>query len=287
MGNCKIRVKEQVAPGKDGAGKMERERIDVLLVERGLAESRNKAQALIMAGQVTVDGKLVDKPGSRVPSEATIMVAAGLPYVSRGGLKLRRALDLFPVTVAGRICLDAGASTGGFTDCLLQAGAAQVIAVDVGYGQLAWKLRQDPRVVVMEKTNVRHLTPEQLPAQPSLLTVDLSFISIAKVLPVFTTLLTVDGELISLIKPQFEAGRAQVGKKGVVRSPAVHTEVLQRVLALGQEADLGCLGLTYSPVLGPEGNIEFLVYWQKGVPDRDDLDPEAVVAEAWNNLKQN
>ena len=167
-----------------------------------------------MAGQVTVDGKLVDKPGSRVPSEATIMVAAGLPYVSRGGLKLRRALDLFPVTVAGRICLDAGASTGGFTDCLLQAGAAQVIAVDVGYGQLAWKLRQDPRVVVMEKTNVRHLTPEQLPAQPSLLTVDLSFISIAKVLPVFTTLLTVDGELISLIKPQFESRLRPGGEEG-------------------------------------------------------------------------
>ncbi|NLC53642.1 MAG: TlyA family RNA methyltransferase [Firmicutes bacterium] len=264
---------------------MKRERIDVLLVEKGLAESRSKAQALIMAGQVRVDGKMVDKPGSRVPTAATVAVDAGLPYVSRGGFKLRRALDIFPVTVAGRICLDAGASTGGFTDCLLQEGAKLVIAVDVGYGQLAWKLRQDPRVVVMEKTNVRYLAPEQLPARPSLLTADLSFISIAKVLSVFTTLLTADGEIITLVKPQFEAGRTQVGKKGVVRSPAVHVEVLQQVLLLGPEADLGCLGLTYSPVLGPEGNIEFLVYWKKGAPDRPGLDPEAVVAEAWDQLK--
>ena len=264
---------------------MERERIDVMLVGQGLAESRSKAQALIMAGQVRVDGKGVDNPGPRLPTNVEIIVDAGIPYVSRGGFKLRRALDLFPVKVAGRICLDAGASTGGFTDCLLQEGAKQVIAVDVGYGQLAWKLRQDPRVVVMEKTNVRYLTPEQLPALPSLLTADLSFISIAKVLSVFTTLLTADGEIIALIKPQFEAGRAQVGKKGVVRSSAVHVEVLQRVLALGQAADLGCLGLTYSPVLGPEGNIEFLVYWKKGAPDQSDVDPEAVVTEAWEHLK--
>ncbi|MBA2131970.1 TlyA family RNA methyltransferase [Capillibacterium thermochitinicola] len=264
---------------------MERERIDVLLVGRGLAESRSKAQALIMAGQVRVDGKVVDKPGIRVAADAVIEVDATLPYVSRGGFKLRRALDLFPVTVAGRVCLDAGASTGGFTDCLLQAGAKLVIAVDVGYGQLAWKLRQDPRVVVMEKTNVRYLTVEQLPARPSLLTADLSFISIGKVLSVFTTLLTTDGEIIALVKPQFEAGRTQVGKKGVVRSPAIHEEVLRRVLLMGPETGLGCLGLTYSPVLGPEGNIEFLVYWKKGVPDRGDLDPEAVVAEAWENFK--
>ncbi|NLW58999.1 MAG: TlyA family RNA methyltransferase [Firmicutes bacterium] len=265
---------------------MKRKRIDLLLVGRGLAESRSKAQALIMAGQVRVDGKVVDKPGSRVPAGAAVEVDAGLPYVSRGGLKLRRALDYFPVTVAGRVCLDAGASTGGFTDCLLQAGAKLVIAVDVGYGQLAWKLRQDPRVVVMEKTNVRYLTVEQLPARPSLLTADLSFISIGKVLPVFTSLLTADGELIALVKPQFEAGRAQVGKKGVVRSPAVHGEVLRRVISLGQEAGFGCQGLTYSPVLGPEGNIEFLVYWKKGVLDRVGLDPGAVVAEAWTSLKQ-
>ena len=196
---------------------MERERIDVLLVGRGLVESRSKAQALIMAGQARVDGVVVDKPGSRVPAEAAIEVEAALPYVSRGGYKLQRALELFPVSAVGRICLDAGASTGGFTDCLLQAGAKLVIAVDVGYGQLAWKLRQDPRVVVMEKTNVRHLTPDRLPAVPSLLTADLSFISIEKVLSVFTTLLTADGEIIALVKPQFEAGRTQVGKKGVVR----------------------------------------------------------------------
>lgn len=264
---------------------MESERIDLLLVAKGLAESRSKAQALIMAGQVSVDGKVVDKPGTRVATTATLTVAAGLPYVSRGGLKLRRALDVFPVTVAGRICLDAGASTGGFTDCLLQAGAKLVIAVDVGYGQLAWKLRQDPRVVVMEKTNVRYLTLEQLPAQPSLLTADLSFISIGKVLPVFTGLLPADGELIALVKPQFEAGRSQVGRKGVVRSPSVHREVLENVIAMGREAGLSCAGLTYSPVLGPEGNIEFLIYWRKGASDLVSPDPEAVAAAAWENLK--
>ncbi|NLY90412.1 MAG: TlyA family RNA methyltransferase [Firmicutes bacterium] len=261
------------------------ERIDLLLVAKGLAESRSKAQALIMAGQVSVDGKVVDKPGTRVATTATLTVAAGLPYVSRGGLKLRRALDVFPVTVAGRICLDAGASTGGFTDCLLQAGAKLVIAVDVGYGQLAWKLRQDPRVVVMEKTNVRYLTLEQLPAQPSLLTADLSFISIGKVLPVFTGLLPADGELIALVKPQFEAGRSLVGRKGVVRSPSVHREVLENVIAMGREAGLSCAGLTYSPVLGPEGNIEFLIYWRKGASDLVSPDPEAVAAAAWENLK--
>jgi 23S rRNA (cytidine1920-2'-O)/16S rRNA (cytidine1409-2'-O)-methyltransferase len=264
---------------------METERIDLLLVKKGLAETRNKAQALIMAGEVKVDGKVVDKRGTRVATTAALEVAAGLPYVSRGGLKLRRALDVFPVTVAGRICLDAGASTGGFTDCLLQEGAQLVIAVDVGYGQLAWKLRQDPRVVVMEKTNIRYLSPEQLPAQPSLATADLSFISIGKVLPVLTKLLSADGELIFLIKPQFEAGRHQVGKKGVVRSPAVHREVLAKVIALGEEAGFSCAGLTHSPVLGPEGNIEFLIHWRKGASDPVDPDPEAVVAAAWEDLK--
>lgn len=265
---------------------METERIDLLLVRKGLAESRTKAQALIMAGQVKVDQKVVDKPGSQVPVDGMVAIAAGLPYVSRGGFKLRRALDVFPVTVAERVCLDAGASTGGFTDCLLQEGAKLVIAVDVGYGQLAWKLRQDPRVVVMEKTNVRYLTPVQLPIRPSLLTADLSFISLGKVLPVFTALLTDDGEIISLIKPQFEAGRSQVGKKGVVRSAAIHREVLAKTIALGREAGLGCAGLTHSPVLGPEGNIEFLVYWQKGKADGVRPDPEAVVAAAWNELKE-
>jgi 23S rRNA (cytidine1920-2'-O)/16S rRNA (cytidine1409-2'-O)-methyltransferase len=268
---------------------MERERIDLLLVRKGMAESRTKAQALIMAGQVKVDQKVVDKPGTQVSVDGVVTIAAGLPYVSRGGFKLRRALDVFPVTVAERVCLDAGASTGGFTDCLLQAGAKLVIAVDVGYGQLAWKLRQDPRVVVMEKTNVRYLTPAQLPIRPSLLTADLSFISLEKVLPVFTALLTDEGEIISLVKPQFEAGRNQVGKKGVVRSAAIHQEVLVKTIALGRAAGLGCAGLTHSPVLGPEGNMEFLVFWQKGKDDRIKPDPEAVVAAAWDNLmeKQN
>ena len=209
---------------------MKRERIDVLLVEKGLAESRSKAQALIMAGQVRVDGKMVDKPGSRVPTAATVAVDAGLPYVSRGGFKLRRALDIFPVTVAGRICLDAGASTGGFTDCLLKYGAKKVYCVDVGYGQLDWTLRKDERVLCIERTNIRYLDKDRFDFLFDLATVDVSFISLEKVFPVLNGLLKDKGEVIALIKPQFEAGKGLVKKGGIVDDPVVHQEVIYNIL---------------------------------------------------------
>jgi 23S rRNA (cytidine1920-2'-O)/16S rRNA (cytidine1409-2'-O)-methyltransferase len=264
------------------------ERIDLLLVKRGLALSREKAKAIIMAGEVLVEGKVVDKPGTRVALEAAIKVNESPPYVSRGGLKLSRALEVFPVEIKGRICLDAGASTGGFTDCLLQSGAERVIAVDVGYGQFAWKLRQDPRVVLMEKTNIRYLTPDQLPMIPSLITADLSFISITKVLPAFVSILPANGEIISLIKPQFEAGRDKVGKNGVVRSAETQQEVLTNIAQAGFIAGLNCAGLTYSPLLGAKGNIEFLIYWQKGEAPRTKPSAEKlanIVNQAWENLK--
>lgn len=257
-----------------------RERLDLEVTRRGLAVSREKARALIMAGEVMVDGKTVDKPGTRISKSSMVIVKEGLRYVSRGGLKLERALAVFPVPVENRICLDAGASTGGFTDCLLQHGASQVIAVDVGYGQLAWKLRQDPRVVVMEKTNVRYLDPAQLPVLPSLLTADLSFISLTKVLPVLTRLLSAEGEIIALVKPQFEAGREKVGKKGVVREAETHKQVLAGVLAAAEDVGLRLGGVTPSPLRGPEGNIEFLVYWRKNGEAAPYPDINAVVEAA-------
>ncbi|HHU81509.1 MAG TPA: TlyA family RNA methyltransferase [Firmicutes bacterium] len=260
-----------------------RERLDTEVARRGLAPSREKARALIMAGEVMVDGKILDKPGARISKDSTVTVKEGLRYVSRGGYKLEHALAVFPVTVEGRICLDAGASTGGFTDCLLQHGASRVIAVDVGYGQLAWKLRQDLRVVVMEKTNIRYLDPGELSVMPSLLTADLSFISLTKVLPVFIRLLPADGEIIALVKPQFEAGREKVGKKGVVRAAETHRQVLAGVLAAAEATGLRLGGITSSPLRGPEGNIEFLVYWKKQGEPVPYPDLDAVVAEAWQN----
>ncbi len=262
--------------------KESRERLDMAVTRRGLAPSREKARALIMAGEVLVDGKVLDKPGARISKESTITVKESLRYVSRGGYKLEHALAVFPVTVKDRICLDAGASTGGFTDCLLQHGAGRVIAVDVGYGQLAWKLRQDPRVVVMEKTNIRYLGPEELPFMPSLLTADLSFISLTKVFPAFIRLLTADGEVIALVKPQFEAGREKVGKKGVVRAAETHKQVLVNVLAAAEAAGLLLGGVTPSPLRGPEGNIEFLAYWKKEGDPAPYPDLDAVVAAAWH-----
>lgn len=261
------------------------DRLDVIIVRRGLTESREKAQALIMAGEVMVDGKKVDKPGTRVGSESEIELLSRLPYVSRGGYKLAHALDEFAVDVKGRDCLDAGASTGGFTDCLLQRGARSVIAVDVGYGQLAWKLRQDPRVRVMEKTNIRYLTPDRIDGVPTLITADLSFISLTKVLGTLVHLLPDRGEIIALIKPQFEAGREKVGKKGVVRDQEVHLNVLAKILSAGEEAGLGCGGLTPSPILGPEGNIEFFIYWRKGEKTNPDPLIEETVKLAWKKLK--
>ena len=234
-------------------------RLDILLTERGLAESRQKAQAVIMAGHVFVAGQRVDKPGTAVLSDAPIEVRGHtLPYVSRGGLKLEKALRDFGVKPEGFVCSDSGASTGGFTDCLLQQGAKKVFAIDVGYGQLDWKIRSDPRVVVMEKTNIRYVTPEQLGEPLDLSVVDVSFISLKIVLPAIQKLLKPTGQVLCLIKPQFEAGRDKVGKKGVVREKSTHKEVLDDFVELADSLGFKILGLTFSPVKGPEGNIEFL-----------------------------
>lgn len=241
-------------------------RLDVLLVERGLAESRERAHALIMAGLVLANGRPAGKPGMAVPVETSLELKAPLPYASRGGLKLVGALTAFHLhaRVAGAVALDAGASTGGFTDVLVQAGAARVYAVDVGRGQLAWKLRTDPRVVVMDEVNVRYL--ETLPEPVDLVTADLSFISLSLVLPALIRVSRADAGMILLVKPQFEAGRAQVGKGGVVRDPAVHRAVLERLAAEWQARGLTVGGLARSPVLGPAGNVEFLAYLEKIPP---------------------
>jgi len=235
-----------------------KKRLDVLLLERGLCESRQKAQALVMAGQVYVQGRKADKAGFPTPEDAAIEVrGGGLKYVSRGGLKLEKAMQTWPILLKGKICADIGASTGGFTDCMLQNGAEKVYAVDVGYGQFAWKLRQDPRVVCLERTNARYLTREQVPDPLGFASVDVSFISLRLILPPLRALLE-EGEVVCLIKPQFEAGRENVGKKGVVRDPSVHREVLERFLGNASQAGFTVLGLTWSPIRGPEGNIEYL-----------------------------
>ncbi|MBJ6799305.1 TlyA family RNA methyltransferase [Geomonas propionica] len=242
---------------------MAKERLDKLVMERGLAPSRERAKALIMAGQVVVDDHLADKAGLMVPLEAEIRLKGEpLPYVSRGGLKLAQGLDRFAISVAGLVAVDVGASTGGFTDCLLQRGAQKVYAVDVGYGQLAWKLREDPRVVNLEKTNIRHL--ESLPECPDLAVIDASFISLDKVLPPTLRLLKEDAAIVALIKPQFEVGRGQVGKGGVVRDEKKHQEVVKNVTELAQGLGLSVLGVCESPILGPKGNKEFLIHLRKG-----------------------
>ena len=233
-----------------------KERLDVLLVVRGLAESRSRAQAVIMAGEVYVNGQKADKAGMDVPLEAEVEVRGNVcPYVSRGGLKLEKALRDFGVDPTGYVCSDSGASTGGFTDCLLQQGASKVFAIDVGYGQLAWKIRSDPRVVVMERTNIRYVMPEDLGEALDLSVVDVSFISLKIVLPAIQKLLKPTGQVLCLIKPQFEAGKENVGKKGVVRDPAVHEQVLRDFVALAAELGFTLRNLTFSPVKGPEGNI--------------------------------
>jgi 23S rRNA (cytidine1920-2'-O)/16S rRNA (cytidine1409-2'-O)-methyltransferase len=235
---------------------MKKIRIDTLLVQRNLVSSRSKAQRLLMANQVTVNGAKITKPGTQVPADAEIAIAEPLPFVSRGGLKLRAALEAFQIDPGGLIAADVGASTGGFTDCLLQRGAKRVYAIDVGYGQLAWTLRQDPRVVVMERTNARYLSG--LPEPVELATVDASFISLTLLLPRIRDWLRPDGVAIPLIKPQFEAGRDQVGKGGVVRDPRVHRQVLLHILTWAAENGLAPCGLVRSPVTGPSGNVEFL-----------------------------
>jgi 23S rRNA (cytidine1920-2'-O)/16S rRNA (cytidine1409-2'-O)-methyltransferase len=238
----------------------EKLRLDKLMVERGLVPSREKAQALIMAGQVVVGDHAVDKSGQQVPCDAEVRIKGDLlPYVSRGGLKLKKALEEFGVDVTGWTVIDVGASTGGFTDCLLQAGAMKVFAVDVGHGQLAWKLQQDPRVVSMEKTNIRHLVPDQLDSVPDLAVIDASFISLSKVLPATVRLLKPGGRIIALIKPQFEVGKGEVGKGGIVRDPAAHERVIEEVSQTARELGLMVCSLCESPITGADGNREFLI----------------------------
>jgi 23S rRNA (cytidine1920-2'-O)/16S rRNA (cytidine1409-2'-O)-methyltransferase len=239
---------------------VEKLRLDKLMLERGLAPSREKAQALIMAGQVVVGDHAVDKSGQQIARDADIRIKGDvLPYVSRGGLKLKKALDEFGVDVAGVVAIDVGASTGGFTDCLLQAGARKVFAVDVGYGQLAWKLQRDPRVVSMEKTNIRHLLPEQLDDRPELAVIDASFISLSKVLPATVALVKPGGRAIALIKPQFEVGKGEVGKGGIVRDPAAHERVIDGIRQIARKMGLTVAGLCESPITGADGNREFLI----------------------------
>jgi 23S rRNA (cytidine1920-2'-O)/16S rRNA (cytidine1409-2'-O)-methyltransferase len=243
---------------------VKKERLDILLHKKGLAESRERARRMIMAAQVLVDGQVIDKPGARVPSNAVLAIKERLRYVSRGGLKLEAALQAFGLDVRGVLAADIGASTGGFTDCLLQHGAARVYAIDVGYGQLAWRLRRDSRVVVMERVNARYL--RELPEPVDLATVDVSFISLTLVLPAVMPLLKPEGQIISLIKPQFEAGPHQVGKGGVVKDPAVHHAVLCNVLGWAAANGLRTNGVIASPLRGPAGNVEFFAHFASGVP---------------------
>ena len=264
-----------------------KERLDVLLVNRGLAPSREKAKTMIMEGNVFVNNNREDKAGSTFPEDCQIEVRGKtLQYVSRGGLKLEKAMTHFGITLEGKICMDIGASTGGFTDCMLQNGASKVYAVDVGYGQFAWKLRQDERVVCMEKTNIRYVTPEQIGDALDFASVDVSFISLTKVLGPARELLKEDGQMVCLIKPQFEAGREKVGKKGVVRDKGVHEEVIEKVISFALETGFSIYNLEYSPIKGPEGNIEYLVYIGRSEEPKkeESVDIHAVVEAAHGQL---
>lgn len=266
---------------------MSKMRLDQALVQQGFAPTRQKAQAIIMSGQVFVDGRRADKSGFPLPEGAVIQVHGNpLPYVSRGGLKLEKAMQTWPIRLQGAVAMDCGASTGGFTDCMLQNGAAKVYAVDVGYGQLDWKLRQDPRVVCMERTNARYLTREQIPDPLDFVSVDVSFISLGLILPALRPLLRPEGEIVCLVKPQFEAGREKVGKKGVVRDPAVHLEVLEQFLVHAGQNDLAVLGLTYSPIRGPEGNIEYLGWLRAGGPAGERPDLAGLVRQSHERLEK-
>ena len=270
---------------------MKKERLDVLLVKKNLAPSREKAKAVIMAGNVFVEGQREDKAGSTFPEEVSIEVKGHtLPYVSRGGLKLEKAMKNFDVSMEGKVCTDVGASTGGFTDCMLQNGARKVFAIDVGYGQLDWKLRQDERVVCMEKTNIRFVKPEDLGEEIDFSSIDVAFISLTKVLLPVRNYLKEDGEVVALIKPQFEAGREKVGKKGVVREKSTHLEVIKMVTDYAVSIGFCVKALEFSPIKGPEGNIEYLVHLQKcpqmqaGIIETVDIDK--VVEEAFATLSK-
>lgn len=267
----------------------EKERLDVLIHRLGLTESREKASSQVMSGIVYVNGIKVDKPGTKFTADCNIEIRGNaLPYVSRGGLKIEKALHEFGISLDNKIALDIGASTGGFTDCMLQNGAAKVYAIDVGYGQLAWKLRTDSRVVCMERTNIRYVTPEDIGETADFASIDVSFISLIKVIPAVIQLLDEDGDIVCLVKPQFEAGRDKVGKKGVVRDKDVHIQVLEKIITFcSDEIGLCILGLSYSPIKGPEGNIEYLLYLSKSknFTDRSQLiDIGSIVAKAHDML---
>lgn len=268
-----------------------KERLDVLLVKQGLAESREKAKAIIMSGNVFVDGQREDKAGSTFDEEKVEITVKGntLKYVSRGGLKLEKAIDKFGVNVQDAVCMDIGASTGGFTDCMLQNGATKVYSVDVGHGQLAWKLRNDERVVCMEKTNFRYLTREDIADDLDFASVDVSFISLTKILLPARNLLKDNGKMVCLIKPQFEAGKEKVGKKGVVRDEKVHVEVIEKIFDFIDILDFEFLALDYSPIKGPEGNIEYLIYIEKkaGLSDEHSEDTETSVLQALREIEEN
>lgn len=263
-----------------------KERLDVLLVNKGLAESREKAKAIIMSGIVYVDNNKEDKAGSTFDVNANIEVRGNtLRYVSRGGLKLEKAMNCFGVTLADKVAMDVGASTGGFTDCMLQNGAIRVYAVDVGHGQLAWKLRNDERVICMEKTNIRYVTPDDIADKIEFASIDVSFISLTKVLPPVKELLTDDGEIVCLIKPQFEAGREKVGKKGVVRDKKVHEEVVDRIVSYARSIGFQTLALSFSPIKGPEGNIEYLLYLTKDSQKENvEFDIKSLVEQSHTSL---
>ncbi len=279
--------------GQPGDAAIMKERLDVILVRQGYAPSREKAKALLMAGSVFVDNQREDKAGAQFDESKIKIEVKGkpIPYVSRGGLKLERALQEFPITLTDSVCMDIGASTGGFTDCMLQNGAGKVYAIDVGHGQLDWKLRCDERVVCMEKTNFRYVTDEQISEPVDFASVDVSFISLTKILPPARALLRMQGEMVCLIKPQFEAGREKVGKKGVVRDQKVHAEVMRAVTDYAEKIGFSVKGLTYSPIKGPEGNIEYLMWIEKsaeepaGNTERAAL-IEAVVEEAHRALDE-
>lgn len=272
-------------------GEQKKERLDVLMVNQGLAASRERAKAYIMAGLATVDGQKIDKCGTLVSKSAKVtLLGDNIGYVSRGGLKLVKALTSFSIDLAGKIMVDVGASTGGFADCALKHGAAKIFAIDVGYGQLAWSLRTDARIVNMERTNIRKVTLEDLGERPDFAAIDVAFISLDKVLPVIKAILSPEGEVVALIKPQFEAGRERVGKKGVVKDPLVHQEVILKVLKCAEELSLRPAGLTYSPIKGPEGNIEYLTHLKNAFDDNEDIsviDQQTVakiVAQAHDDL---
>ena len=259
-------------------------RLDARIYELGLTESREKAKAFIMAGQVYVNGMKATKPGLNVSEKDSIEVRGSSEFVSRGGHKLKKAMNVFPISLENKICMDVGASTGGFTDCMLQNGASKVYSVDVGYGQLAWKLRSDSRVVNLERTNIRYITEEQVPDKIDFTSVDVSFISLCLVLPAIYPMLSDNGECVCLIKPQFEAGREKVGKKGVVRDISVHTEVIQKIYDFAIEKGFYVAGLDFSPIKGPEGNIEYLIYLKKNASENVEINIDSVVEASHSEL---